>query len=210
MTTETRVPLGEQLANYVAKKARELQSAYRRDDSAAVAALAILRRGVAQPLGQDARLVGLTVGGLRANPNGLPDEPLPDEQAAYAALTLFALHQQGHRDQDMHRAGYPFGRSARLLGRKSGSEDAVRRRFTAVATATSWDETVHHARGLIMQFRAQQIPLDYGQFARDLFGLQNPRYAERVRLSWGRHFYRVNHPDDDAPSETNDTEPETD
>lgn len=198
MTKTDNRTLGERLSKMVARRANLLQKAYQHNDSAAVADLAILRRGVSQRPGQDARLIGLTISGLYPETRGLPDEPTDAEHAAYAALTLFALHQQSHRDGSMHQADYSFGRSARLLGRRSGARDAVRARFTAVATATSWDETLHHSRGLVQQFRAHSVPLDYGRFARDLYFLQSPEGAERVRLAWGRDFYRVRHPEDDG------------
>lgn len=191
-------PIGERLAEHVARKADRLQNLYLRDRPEAVAELAVLRRGVSQQPGADARLVGLTMAGLYPNPNGLSDDVQPAERAAYTALTLFAVHQQSHRDRRMHRHGYSFGRSARLLGRRSGARDAVRARFTALATATTWDERVSHARGLIQQLRAHDIPLDYGQFARDLYELRESARADRVRLVWGRHFYREHHPEDDG------------
>lgn len=190
MTTTNATTLTEKLRNHVGKRAASLQARYKNNDSSAVADLAILRRGVAQRPGSDIRLIDLTIAGLYDNTGGLPDAPTPAEEAAYAALTLFAVHQQSHRASSMHRVGYSFGRSCRLLGDRSNAREAVRARFTAVATATSWQETLHHARGLIAQFRAFDIPLDYGQFAVDLLALQNPAYAERTRLHWGRDFYR--------------------
>ncbi|MFT3797940.1 type I-E CRISPR-associated protein Cse2/CasB [Microbacterium sp.] len=211
MTTSVRSSLGERLVDHVSAKAASLQARYRNNDSTAVAELAILRRGVSQRVGEDAALAGSVLGGLYENPAALPDEVQPAERAAYAALTLFAVHQQSHRGASMHRPGYSLGRSARLLGRHSGAQDAVRRRFTALATATTWDETMHHARGLVQQLRAFGIPLDYGRFARDLLDLQSQDRADRVRLVWGRHFYRVRHAEDDAESdggtvaETDDT-----
>lgn len=199
--------LGERLAEHVAKKASSLQKRYRDDDASAAAELALLRRGVSKPLGSDARLAGLTLAGLYDNPAALSDDPQDAERAAYSALTLFALHQQSQRNASMHRRDFSFGRSARLLGRKSNARDAVRQRFTTLATAISWDETMHHARGLIQQMRTFAVPLDYGLFARDLYGLQSPQSADRVRLVWGRNFYRVHHSEDDEPS---DAEPQTD
>lgn len=210
MTTSDTTTLAERLSDLVARRATALQTAYRHDVSAAVADLAILRRGVSQRPGQDARLIGLTISGLYLETRGLPDEPTDAEHAVYAALTLFALHQQSHRDRSMHQTGYSFGRSARLLGRRTGARDAVRARFTAVATATSWDETLHHARGLVQQFRAQAVPLDYGRFARDLYFLRSPEGAERVRLVWGRDFYRVRHPEDDGDAAVTASEDDVD
>jgi CRISPR system Cascade subunit CasB len=198
--------LVERIETLVSRRAAQLQAGYRRDDAAAVAELAILRRGVSMRPGADARLIGLTFANLHLETRGLPDEPTAAERAVYAALTLFAVHQQSQRDTSMHRPGASFGESARILVGRAGSDDAIRRRFTVIATATSWEERTHHARAMIQQFRAQSVSLDYGRFARDLYGLQDPRWADRVRLAWGRDFYRVDRAEN-APSADSDDPP---
>jgi len=195
----------ERLRELVSRRATGLQTAYQSDESEAVASLAILRRGVGRGPGEDSRLIPLTITGLHEDANLLSPEPTDEEHAAFTALTLFAVHQQSHRDASMHRSGYSFGRSARLLGRRSGSRDAVRARFTAIGTASTWDETVYHARGIIQQLRAFAVPLDYGRFAGDLYLLRKPSSADRVRLAWGRDFYRVHHPEDDGETDSAET-----
>ncbi len=189
---------------YVSARVGGLQARYQANASAAVGDLARLRRGVGAPIGSDLELLGLALAdsetSLFDGTRRLPDEPTAEEHAAYAAVTLFALHQQSRRDASMHRTGYSFGRSARLLGKRV-DRDSVSRRFTALGTATTWDEAVQHARGLIQQFRQQRVPLDYGRFARDLFDLRAGR-GDRVRMAWGRDFYRVKHPDDDIETDT--------
>lgn len=208
MTTSQRPK--DRMAEYVANRVGRLQARYRADRSDAVAALARLRRGVGRRPGEQIELFGLAFENPQSEegPAGSlfdelalrGDEATREEEAAFTAITLFAMHQQSRRDASMHRRGYSFGRSARLLGRHSGNRDAVRQRFNALGTAATWDETVHHARGLIQQFRQHKIPLDYGQFAKDLFDLRGED-AERVRTAWGRDFYRTHHPKDDALDE---------
>ncbi|GGH51509.1 type I-E CRISPR-associated protein Cse2/CasB [Microbacterium album] len=205
------VPERAQLVEeHVVRRVRTLQSGYRRNASWAVAALAKLRRGVGVRPETDLELYGLALGNTvddlvedEERPRTLLDELrtraeelTEEERAAFAAVTLYAMHQQSRSDTSMHRAAYGFGRSARLLGRRV-DRDSVRRRFTALGTSATWDETVTHARGLIQQFRQHQIPLDYGRFARDLFDLQTAA-ADRVRMAWGRDFYRTHDPRDDA------------
>ncbi|MGB4780267.1 type I-E CRISPR-associated protein Cse2/CasB [Microbacterium sp.] len=191
----------DRVARFVDTKAYKLQQAYQRNASSAVADLARLRRGLGRRVGEDLDLIGLALASDGENSPSLLDErervgatPTAEEQSAFTAITLFALHQQSQRGASMHRAGYSLGRSARLLGKRV-DRDSVRTRFTALGTATTWDETVHHARGLIQQFRQHGIPLDYGRFARDLFDLRTGR-GDRVRMSWGRDFYRLADPDD--------------
>jgi len=208
MTNDTTTSLSDHLSRLVAARVSRLQREYQRDESAAVADLALLRRGVSQRPGQDVRLIGLTIAGVHPRPHELPDEPTDAERAAYAAMTLFAVHQQSQRTRSMHRADHSFGRSSRLLGRRSHAMEAVRRRFTIAATASSWDETLHHTRALIQQFRANDVPLDYGAFARDLYWIQTPGSAERVRLSWGRDFYRVDRAEDDDTSADDEADDE--
>lgn len=205
-TTRPRVDV----AAFVAGRVNALQEGYLRDDARAVGDLARLRRGVAIPPGRDIELTGLAIGGLYDEDARLPDAPTAVEHAAYAAVTLYALHQQSQRGGRMHQAGYSFGRSARLLGTRAGADEAVRRRFTALGTATSWEETMHHARGLIQQFRAHDIPLDYARFARDLLFLRSNATADRVRNAWGRDFYRikpVGRPEDAADSGAGEDDP---
>lgn len=187
-TTRKRVDVGA----YVGARIQQLQERYLSGhDAAAVADLARLRRGVGLPPGRDIELTGLAIGGLYDEDVHLPDAPTDAEHAVYAAMTLYSLHQQSQRTRRMHQRGYSFGRSARLLGAQSKADEAVRRRFAALGTATSWDEVTHHARGLVQQFRAHGIPLDYERLARDLLFLRNSAWADGVRNSWGRDFYRI-------------------
>jgi CRISPR system Cascade subunit CasB len=118
--------------------------------------------------------------------------------AAYTAITLYAVHQQS-RGQGMHRSGQGLGRAVRILRTRAGGAEAVRRRFEALGTAETFAEVVHHARGLITQLRGQDIPLDYGALADQLFSLQFRDGASRVRLAWGRDFYRATSEDSESP-----------
>lgn len=208
LTTER----ADRVEQFVRTRVEQLQVGYRQNRSSAVSALAQLRRGVGTAFGSDLELLGLALAGIEESLyddiGSLPDDPTPEEQAAYSAITLYALHQQSRRETPMHRRGYSIGRSARLLSRKVNNS-SVHNRFAALGTSSSWNETTHHARGLIQQFRQHRIPLDYGKFARDLYGLRGP-YADSIRMSWGRDYFRQHHPDDDtdntpapAPDTTN-------
>lgn len=206
MSAPTEAPVSERVQALVGSRAARLQREYRANDASAVATLALLRRSVGNAPGYDARIIPFTIEGLYPPFDiSLPDEPLPEEMAAHAAMTLFALHQQSRRERSMHERGYSFGRSARLLGRHT-DRDGVRRRYNALTTAETWDEILHHARGLVQQFRAAGIPLDYGRFARDLYWLQQPDHAKRVWLAWGRDYYRASGIEDDDESDATDAD----
>lgn len=178
------------LGSLVSGRIHELQRSYLAGESGGVAALARLRRAVLHPIGADPDIWELTLAGVPLPVGYRSDEPSRTEIAAHAALTLYALHQQS-RPLPMHQGGHGLGRAVRRLQLASGSEAAVRRRFNALGTAATFPEVRHHARGLVLQLRAADIPLDYGLLADQLVWLQSSQGAQRVRLRWGRDFYRV-------------------
>ena len=171
------------------------------------AMLARLRRGIGKEPGDAPDILEITAGGLPPELSR-DDGPSYAERAIHTALTLYALHRQG-KDESMHaRAagekdenkkkdgidGDSFGRAAgRLIKPDKSNEGAVKRRFDAVVTARDLVELSHHARGLVQLIRAAEIPItfDYARFARDLYEYCYPDARNRVRLRWGRDFYRV-------------------
>ena len=92
---------------------------------------------------------------------------------------------------------HSFGAALRRLvwsdeGRYSNLEEGeMPRRFRAFITADSMEEALHHARQLIQQLRAAEIPVDYARFAAQLYKLQSPYTADKVRLAWGREYSRI-------------------
>src|SRR5690606_2762569 len=127
------------------------------------ATLANLRRGIGKKVGELPALWQITLEGLLEPDERVGDDPTPEEQAAYTAITLYALHQQSRRE-GMHQRGRGLGTAVATLARRTGNEAAVRRRFEALGTAESFPEVVHHARGLVTQLRGENIGLDYGLF----------------------------------------------
>lgn len=160
--------------------------------SGTTALLARLRRAVGKPPGWDPDLWELTLSEVPGR--AVSDAPTAEERAVHTALTLYAVHQQS-RPEPMHVRGHGLGRAVRSLASATQAESAVRRRFDAAATATSFDEEVHHLRGLVTQLRAHRVPLDYGLLADDLYQLQDPRKVDGVRLRWGRQYYRIDSDD---------------
>ena len=198
------------LGLFVDRRVTELQRGLQDGRPTAVAALARLRRGVGKEVGVLPDLWRLTLDGL-PEPEFRSDKPTRDERAAYTAITLYALHQQS-RTKGMHEPGIGLGTAVARLARIA-SAAAVQRRFEALGTAESFPEVVHHARGLITQLRGANLGLDYGRFADELCWLQQPGSAARVRLAWGRDFYRNQRTDntDLATGRTdNDHDPEED
>ncbi|UOR01726.1 type I-E CRISPR-associated protein Cse2/CasB [Leucobacter allii] len=201
------------LRRNVAAQVAKLEAGYLADAPWASAALAKLRRGVGREPGAILELAAWTTPGIYVA-DFREDTVAPQERAAYDAITLYALHQQGQRGSGMHRAGRSFAAAARLLGIALGDSGraGLVRRFNIVGTATSTASRVHHARGLIAQLRSEGIGFDYGIFADDLRKLDDPRRADGVRMRWGREFHRPGHPRTDAgvsPAEATPSHAET-
>jgi CRISPR system Cascade subunit CasB len=178
------------LAAFVNARVHGLQERYRANDAYAVGALARLRRAVSSAPGDDVTVWAELFEDFPPGLMGRDGQASRAERAAYAALTLYAVHQQS-QPNPMHRSGGSMGSAARRLGAVLGNEEAVLRRFHALGTATSFEESLHHARGLVTQLRGAQIPLDYGRLAVDLHRLQIADRAPGVRLAWGRDYYRT-------------------
>jgi len=123
----------------------------------------------------------------------LGDAPTKAERSVFTAMTLYAFHQQS-RTKRMHQPGDRFGTALGRLTRKqpSGrtplSEDAVRRRFAVVLTASTYEELLHYLRTLVRLLRDKEIPLDYGRLAADLMAWQSRYGRQGVRLHWSRDF----------------------
>ena len=125
------------------------------------------------------------------NSRGAPSRA---EWAAYIALTLFAVHQQGNDPavSPMHCAGCPLGRAVRRLVPADDVDAEIRilRRFEQMATAVEIQGVSQHLRGIVQLLRAGGIPLDYAALAHDLYQYQFPEAVAGVRLRWAQDFYR--------------------
>lgn len=187
--TRRRAELGEHVARTVgALQARLFLDATQPE---AAGALARLRRGIGQAPGFDFTLerylqVPEHLLGRRPTDDALPAD---SEQAVHDAVTLYALHQQSRRER-MHVEGRGLGRSLAELVRVSGGPEGVRRRFAALGTASTYQESSYHLRSLIVMLREHSIPLDYGLLADDLQTLLRPGGQPRVQGIWGREFFR--------------------
>lgn len=197
---------------YVAGKIQKIQALPEHPNKAM---LANLRRGIGRAPGDIPALWGVFLQDLPPELQSDRGKASPAEWAIYTALTLYALHQQS-QSSSMHRPGAGLGRAVRKLtapekspeemgyfGRKLATsekppeESSVFRRFNALATASSAEELAHHLRGIVQLLRREGIPLDYAQLAEDLYWMQLPATAPRVRLRWAEEYYHT-------PSEDNE------
>ena len=161
------------------------EKGYLGDSAYATAAIAKLRHSVGHEIGDAPDVFAWT----------LPDTEdceIRGYDAIYAAVTLFALHQQSIRDMSMHTdAGVSLGFAVGRMAYDNFNENGIRGMFDRLQTANSWKELTRHARGLIRLLRRERIAINYGMLAQDLEGLRSGRArANAVRLRWGRDFQR--------------------
>lgn len=173
----------------VDRQASQLQQRVLRNDAAAIAALARLRRGVGIEPGALIELLVYTHHDDFAPESMSFDQPTRAERAAHTALTLFALHQQS-QGTAMHKRYRNLGSALRALG---GAEipEPLLRRFRVLGTSDDFAELTHHLRGAVQLLRQGRQPLDYGRLADQLVSWQFPGGPSSVRLQWGRDFYRT-------------------
>lgn len=180
------------LKNEVSRQLARLQSLPEHPQKAA---LADLRRGIGHAPGDLPKLWGSFLLDMPEEMQSKTGQPTRAEWAVYLALTLYALHQQGHSlpNDCMHTKGAGLGQAVRKLVKpgENPEESSILKRFNALATSESVSELSHHLRGMVQLLRANGIPLDYIQLAADLYELQFTESAPRVRLRWGQDFYAV-------------------
>lgn len=198
MTTTNPTRFIHELGNVgtaVDERVRQLQTGYLKDLSEAVATLAKLRRGAGRTIEEAPELVGLTTGHDFYEHFPLDHPRIDDAEAAvHEALTLYALHQQSKREKGMHRRGHGLGAAVRSLMPSGDIDEPLRTRFVQAQTANSPAIRVNRLRAIVTLLRADDLPLDYGLLADQLYDARTRAGAERVRRSWGRGFqaYRPN------------------
>ncbi|MBT1176069.1 type I-E CRISPR-associated protein Cse2/CasB [Bifidobacterium callimiconis] len=168
---------------------------YLQNESYAVSAVARLRRSVGHEVGADPDIFIWTMPPsehpeIAGDVSRYPQGPSPEERAAHAAITLFAVHQQSNRAVSMHTdSNVSFGRAVGRMACGNFNEDGIRSMFDRLQTASSWKELVRHARSLISLLKRERIAINYGLFAQDLLSLRGSRnQANAVRTLWGRDF----------------------
>lgn len=173
----------------VDERIRQLQAGYLQDRSDAVATLAKLRRGAGKTIEEAPELVGLTIDHRFYETFDIHGPRTSDAEAAvHEALTLYALHQQSKREKGMHRRGRDLGGGVRHLMPPGDIDEPLRKRFVQAQTANSPETRIDRLRGIVQLLRANDVQLDYGLLADQLYDARTRAGAERVRRSWGRGF----------------------
>lgn len=170
----------------------------------AKARLAQLRRGIGKKPGELPELWGIFLQTLPEELMGQGTEPSRAEWAIYTALTLFALHQQGHAESvDSPGMEYSLGCSARKLV-QNGEEERIRFKLSLAAQADDMVELAYRLKTMVRLFSADNIQLDYADLAKDMFLFQSDKYTDRIRLKWGQDFYRNAKTNDNGKGKDNE------
>lgn len=153
--------------------------------------LAQLRRGIGKKPGELPELWGIFLQTLPEELMGKGNEPSRAEWAIYTALTLFALHQQGHAESmNLQGKENSLGCSAKKLIHTDEEEERIRFKLSLIAKSDDMVELAYRLKTLIRLFSVDNVKLDYADLAKDLFLFQSERYTDRIRLKWGQDFYR--------------------
>ncbi|MBK8074512.1 MAG: type I-E CRISPR-associated protein Cse2/CasB [Kineosporiaceae bacterium] len=216
-THERTQGTADELAQFIRSRLKPLQRQYLspKRNGSVDSRLAQLRHAVTGAPGESAAIWDLTLDGVPRP--GRTDVPSATERAAHTVCTLYALHQQAKRTP-MFVDGISIGHAMRRLLRSHNAgadperEGSLRLRFDALLTAESYEELTYHLRGLVQQFRAADVPLDYARLAQDLVSLQRPHRVAGVRIRWGRDYHRLHLPgaDQEADGDTTETPDTTD
>ncbi len=160
------------------------------EQSGSKAQLAQLRRGAGKSPGELPELWGVFLKNMPEELMGKDGRPSYAEWAVYTALTLFALHQQGH-SEPMHGEGEDkrLGRAARKLIHGDEEEENIRKKLSIAARSDDMTELSYQLKTLVRLLGNEDIRLDYADLAIDLYRFQFEKYADRIRLKWGQDFY---------------------
>ncbi|MET9396871.1 type I-E CRISPR-associated protein Cse2/CasB [Kitasatospora sp. NPDC002965] len=172
-----------------------LQYGYHRDEAAAVARVAQIRRGAGRPVDALPELWGLTGLELLYPDGRVRPTDTAAENAMHTAVTLWSLHQQSHRNSGMHRLdGTGLGFAVRQLMPVDDVDEPLRKRFVRVGAAPVFDVLAQRLREIVVLLHRAAVPLDYGVLADQLYLWQLPGRRAEVTRSWGRGFHAYRPP----------------
>lgn len=154
------------------------------------ASLAQLRRGAGKRLSECPEAWNVVLDGMDEDLLSFRGSESYAENAIWTALTLYGAHQQG-KEENMSSGAKSLGAAIKsLIAKDGGNEQAIIRRFNMIITAHDAVELSQHARGIMQLLKSNNIPLDYPQFAKDLYLFQFLESQNSIRLRWGEDFYR--------------------
>ena len=128
-----------------------------------------------------------------------------EETAIFAAVRMYALHQQasdscvfGRRNysdkKDEETNGRELFEALNLLKQGTDSHEALDRRVQALLGTNNISATIDQLIHLMQIIKSKKtgIQIDYARLAGDLYRFQlGYRQANDVRLRWGEQYYRT-------------------
>ncbi|CAM3211238.1 type I-E CRISPR-associated protein Cse2/CasB [Lactiplantibacillus plajomi] len=135
-------------------------------------------------------------------------QPTKAEKAVYAAVRLYAIHQQAqstfvydqlgwkHQDENGEEKtkGKDLFAALALIRANPDYKDALDRRVQAVLATTNIDAVFDALGHLVSMLKARSagVQVDYGQLAQDFYQFQfGYTAANRIRLRWGQQYFFV-------------------
>jgi len=149
--------------------------------------MANLRRGVGKPVGELPEVWGIVFDKISPELLG-KNQASNAEWAIYTALTLYAVHQQGS-DTSINQEGISLGHASARLIKTEDDTDRILKRLNLVVTAVSPEDLAYRLKEIIQLLKQENIPLDYAKLAEKLYLFCDEKYAQNVKLQWGRDFW---------------------
>ena len=184
-----------EIEKFVGRKIHILQA--EADSSSGKALLANLRRGVGREPGELPELFGILLLDMPEDFWSKTGIATKEEWVCYTALTLYALHQQGHdtKSQPMHTdedvsIGKAMYKMMAAYDSDTNAEQRIVQKLRTLATAVDRKALSYHLRGIVQLFRSNGISMNYKNLAGDLYEMQFTESKSQVCLRWGQDFYR--------------------
>ena len=191
VSSEGRSTTTSELVRFVLHRAHTLGEGYRSNQASAVEAIAVLAQAAGRPIGSSLQALKWTIDEAPAGWVNKDGQASRAELAAYAALTLFAVHHRSRKEVSPHTDTVKFDQAVHQAVDSAANGTGIERRFEQFGAATSWDQLIGRLRSLIQLLKQDRRAFDYGQLAKDLFDWQFPERRNTVRLRWGRDFYNL-------------------
>ncbi|MEE5993234.1 MAG: type I-E CRISPR-associated protein Cse2/CasB [Oscillospiraceae bacterium] len=175
----------DEIYKYTVSKLKYLQD--KADTGTVRGIMANLRRGVGKPVGELPEVWGIVFDKISPELLG-KNQASNAEWAIYTALTLYAVHQQGS-DTSINQEKISLGHASARLIKTEDDTDRILKRLNLVVTAVSPEDLAYRLKEIIQLLKQENIPLDYAKLAEKLYLFCDEKYAQNVKLQWGRDFW---------------------
>ena len=168
-----------------------------KDSSRARADLARLRRGVGKSFDQAPEAWQIVFDSFAEDKLGKNSSTSPGENAAFVALTLYAMAMVGKDTSggSLDQQGVDLGTAAaqftiKTVGTDEKGKSQILPRMKRLMKADSVEEAAVPLRSILQLFADQEIQLDFADLASDLYFYSTLKERSFVRLKWSRSYFR--------------------